>query len=167
MTAYYTKFYDWIAQQKDLTLLEKLIICNVLRYKKGCYESYRGMARKFGVSHSHIIKSVKSLIAKDWLCVLYEGKYKRILYVVPERLKPGPLWEQSGYYRDRPGNKSGHYRDHVVNNVNLKNKFRELTIVNSAAESMSLQAKPPSKNEKLKRRQLLKNQCDKMKKGEL
>jgi hypothetical protein len=165
-TTYYTKLYDWIAQKTELSLLEKMIICNVLRFqKKGCYESYRTIGRKFGVTHSYIIKAVKSLIGKEWLCVLYEGKYKRILYVVPERLKAGPLWEQHGYYRDHPGLKtpqSGHHRDHVVKNVSYNESKREERIINSTSEVMRQENKM-SISAKEKRRQELIKQFEDMK----
>lgn len=163
--AYYTKLYDWVAKEPDLSLLEKILICNVLRFQKnGCYESYRTMGRKFGVAHSYIIKAVKSLIAKEWLCVLYEGKYKRILYVVPERLKAGPLFEQGGYYRDHPGLKkpqSGHHRDHVVKNV-VYNDERIDKIVNSTSELMREENKM-SVSAKEKRKQELLSQLENMK----
>jgi hypothetical protein len=164
-TIYYTKVYDWIAQKTELSLIEKILICNVLRYgKNGCYESYRSMGRKFGVAHSYIIKAVKSLIGKEWLCVLYEGKYKRILYVVPERLKAGPLWEQSGYYRDHPVLKkpeSGHHRDHVVKNVSYNNE-RIDNIVNSTSEVMR-QENRMTASAKDKRKQELLKQCESIK----
>lgn len=146
MAITFTLFYDWIAEQKNLTLLEKLIICKVLRYgKNGCYESYRSIARKFGIDHSNLTKAVKSLIRKEWLCVLYESKYKRILYVVPDRLSAGPLFNLDGVNIPRPvvkTAKSGGNIPHVVNMYDTSKKEKTQKLIDSSAELMRDEARP-------------------------
>jgi len=159
----FTPFFDWIAQQKDLTLLEKLIICKVLRYgKKGCYESYRSMSRNFGVDHSNLTKAVKGLIAKDWLCVLYESKYRRIFYVIPERLSAGPLFDLPGVNIPHAVGQSGGNIPHVVENVSSDNKREKKHIISSCAELMRDEAEPLSKREKEQRRQQFLTDCERM-----
>lgn len=176
MAATFTPLYDWIAQQKDLSLLEKLVICKVLRYgNKGCYESYRSMARKFGVDHSNLTKAVKGLIAKDWLCVLYESKYRRILYVVPERLSAGPLFDLPGVNTPHPTAKSvvhtphpvvhtPHsvvHTPHVVNNVSYNNERKMKQTIDSCAEIMRHEA-TPSRAEKENHKKQFLSQCKRM-----
>jgi len=166
MAVTFTLYYDWIAEQKDLTLLEKLIICKVLRYgKNGCYESYRSMARKFGVDHSNLTKAVKNLIRKDWLCVLYESKYKRTFYVVPERLSAGPLFNLDGVNTPRPVVKTAEsvvHTPHVLNMYDTSKKVKIQKLIDSSSELMREEAKP-SKAELEKRKQLFLSQIDNMK----
>jgi len=165
----FTPVYDWIAERKDLSLLEKLIISKVLRYgSNGCYESYRSIARKFGVDHSAVIRAVKELISKEWLCVLYEAKYKRILYVMEARLSPGPLFElpglkdggkpvkstvktcpESGGATHQSGAKSGQSggaTHHVVNNVSyIDDRMKIQEEISFLSDVMTDEAKPRSK----------------------
>lgn len=83
----YTKVEDWLAQRTDLSALEKLIIAKIMRYgKRGCFQGYGSLAKNLGVDRRHLIRTVKELIHKGWLAPLYEGKYKRILYVTEEIL---------------------------------------------------------------------------------
>jgi len=134
----FTPLYDWIAQKKELSLLEKMIICRVLRFgDKGCFESNRSMARNLGVNHSNITRAIKRLIKKDWLMTLPETKYKRLLYVVPDRLKAGPLFGGSAKHRTGAlRTRSGSAKHHVVKNLsyNYKRKMKEK--INSLAELM-------------------------------
>lgn len=157
MAVTFTLYYDWIAEKKDLTLLEKLIICKVLRYgNNGCYESYRSMARKFGVDHSNLTKAVKSLIRKEWLCVFYESKYKRILYVVPDRLSAGPLFNLDGVNKPRSVVKTAENvvnTPHVVNMYDTPKREKIQKLIDSSAELMRDEAKPTSKAEFERRRQ--------------
>lgn len=90
----FTPLYDWLAEREDLSLLEKLIICRVLRFGEGgCFESYSTMAKAFHVDRSNLIKNIKSLVKKQWLAPLYETKYVRVLWVDPDRFSVGPLFD--------------------------------------------------------------------------
>ena len=161
MSVTFTPVYDWIAEQKNLSLLEKLIICKVLRYgKNGCYESYRSMARKFGVDHSNLTKAVKGLIRKDWLCVLYESKNKRILYVVPDRLSAGPLFNLNGVNVPRAvvkTTKNVVHTPHVVNMYDTSKKEKIQKLIYSSAELMRDKARPTTAEFERRRQELIKS----------
>ena len=92
----FTPLFDWVAQRKDLTILEKVLISKVLRFAdNGCYESSANLAKDFGLDRRTVQRSVKDLIQKEWLIVFYERKPKRTLYIAPDKLKAGPLFGSS------------------------------------------------------------------------
>lgn len=98
MSNNFTPLYEWIMVRKDLDLFEKLIICRVLKYKDGgCFESNARIA-KFLSMHTRTVQRVaKRLVQKDWLAPLYESAQRRILFVNPEKLLPGPLFVKCKY----------------------------------------------------------------------
>lgn len=96
----FTPLYDWIAKRHDLSLLEKLIVCRVLRYGDGgCFESYSNISKAFHIDRSNLIKNIQALKRKQWLAVLYEPKNRRVIWVNPDKFResdegsPGPLFE--------------------------------------------------------------------------
>lgn len=91
----YTPLYDWVMADKRLTLLDAAIICRVLRWNEfdlDCFESNRKLAHIFNVTERTISRSLKKLNRIEWLAVLNDG-YQRIIFVNPDKLKPGPLFE--------------------------------------------------------------------------
>lgn len=94
----FTPFYDWIAERDDLSLLEKLIVCRVLRYGEGgCYESYANIAKAFHVDRRQLIRTIQSLVQRQWLAVLEREKDGRVVYreywVNPDMFSAGPLFD--------------------------------------------------------------------------
>lgn len=154
----FTPLYDWVARRTDLTLLEKIIICKVLRYgNNGCYESYANLAKDFAVDRRNLIRTVKGLIKKDWLAVLYESKNRRILYIVPERLSPGPLFNRVVLSHSHSGIKAPGSGIKPPNDTCIIHKERKKiqTTVDSLAEVMTDKAKPTRKEfEQMKQQQI-------------
>ena len=156
----FTPYFDWIAEKKELSMLEKLIICKVLRYGvKGCFEGNENMARRMGVDRRNLIRTIKNLVIKQWLIIHLEGprgRQKRYLWVNPEKLTAGPLFNLTtsgttplpkGQITTRPVASRHPNRDVSYNRVeNLKNCTAELM---REENKMSVSAKEKRKQELL------------------
>ena len=86
----FTKLYDFIMVRKNLTLIEKLVLCRAIRFQDGWYESASKAAKWVGCSRRTLQRAVKSLVKKGELAPLYESKNKRILWPTVKDL---PLFE--------------------------------------------------------------------------
>lgn len=165
----FTPLYDWVAERSDLSLLEKLIVCRVLRYGRGgCYESYASIARAFHVDRRQLIRTIKNLVQKQWLAVLSREKNGRVFYreywVNPDRFSAGPLFDLPAVRESKGGGLkppcSGFsppesvVQDHPSKHVlykEMKDKIQQE--VNFLSEAMTDKAKPLHGNAFERRRQ--------------
>lgn len=104
----FTPLYAWVMARGDLTPLEKMIVCEVLRWKDaGCWESNATIAKKVGANKRSVKRAIKKLSVlegkvyfdkgrktrgKGWLIRCPESNRRRIIYVEPVRLSLGPLF---------------------------------------------------------------------------
>jgi len=86
--------YEWIFQHPDLSHFEAILICYILKYPNGCFESSNHIAKHLNSAPRVIKRYIKTLIAKGWVTCLYESNHRRILYATPKYPGPGPLFEQ-------------------------------------------------------------------------
>lgn len=175
----FTPLYDWVASRGDLSLLEKLVICRVLRYGVGgCYESYTNIAKAFHVDRRQLIRTIQSLVQKQWLAVLPRENKGRVFYreywVNPEKFSAGPLFDLPAVKESRAGGLkppadvskspdsglrppevvvSDHSSVHVSYN---KNKDKIQQEINFLSEVMTDKAKPLSGQSFERRRQRVK-----------
>ena len=86
--------YERILRHPDLTRLEALIICEVIRWPSGCYKSSRSLARLFKSNHRTIQRLIKSLRQREWLAALHDRKRnERILFATLKEPPVGPLFD--------------------------------------------------------------------------
>ena len=94
MVEQYIKVYEWILRHPELSRLEALIICEVMRWPYGCYKSSRSLSGLFKADPRTVQKAIKSLRRRQWLAVLPDRKKnERILYATPKDPPEGPLFE--------------------------------------------------------------------------
>jgi len=91
----YFSVYVWILQRPELSRLEAILVCYILHYPNGCFESSNHIAESLSSDPRMIKRSIKALIAKGWVTCLYESNHRRILYATPKYPGPGPLFEQT------------------------------------------------------------------------
>lgn len=94
----FTPLFDWITERDDLSLLEKIIVCKVLRFGEGgCYESYANIAKDFHIDRRQLIRTFQSLVSRQWLAVLERERNGRVVYreywVNPDMFSAGPLFD--------------------------------------------------------------------------
>lgn len=165
----FTPLYDWVAARGDLSLLEKLIICRVLRYGEGgCFESYSTIAKAFHVDRRQLIRTIQSLVKKQWLAVLTREKNGRVFYreywVNPDMFSAGPLFDLPAVRESRGGLKppadvskspeevvSDHPSIHVSSYNKNKDKIQQE--IKFLSEVMTDKAKPLSGQSFERRRQ--------------
>lgn len=87
--------YEWIFQHPELSHFEAILVCYVLHFPKGCFESSNHIAKHLNTAPRVIKRYTKVLIQKGWLSCLYESNHRRILYATPKYPHPGPLFEQA------------------------------------------------------------------------
>lgn len=94
MVEQYIKVYEWILRHPELSRLEALIICEVMRWPYGCYKSSVSLARLFKADPRTIQKLIKSLRRRAWLAALHDrNRNERILYATPKDPPAGPLFD--------------------------------------------------------------------------
>ena len=95
MVEQYIKVYEWILRHPDLSRLEALLVCEVLRFPEGCYQSAQSLAELLRSDKRTIQRMVRSLKKRGWIAILYDTKNKklRILYATPKEPPLGPLFE--------------------------------------------------------------------------
>lgn len=94
MPEQYIILYEWILRHPELTRLEALIICEVMRWPSGCYKSSASLAKLFKANSRTIQRCIKSLKKRQWIAILYDRKKtERFLYATPKDPPPGPLFE--------------------------------------------------------------------------
>lgn len=95
MVEQYIKVYEWILRHPELSRLEALLICEVLRWPEGCYKSAQSLAELLRSDKRTIQRTIKSLRKRQWLTLLPETKDKRIriIYATPKEPPIGPLFE--------------------------------------------------------------------------
>lgn len=151
----FTPLYDWVAKRKDLTLMEKILICRILRWgDSGCWEKYSTIARFYGVNRCTVIRAIKSLVDKEWLLPPLPDGRIRILYINPEKLTPGPLFPpeealQNATKSAAKCNKSAAKCARIKEvSKNISDKIVSLT-----SKNLSKRAKPLSKTQFERQRQ--------------
>ena len=94
MPEQYIIVYEWILRHPELTRLEALLICEVMRWPSGCYKSSASLAKLFKADQRTIQRLIKSLRRRDWLAALHDRKRnERILFATPKEPPQGPLFE--------------------------------------------------------------------------
>lgn len=82
----FTKVEDWLARRTDLTAFEKLLIAKIQRYKKGCFMGSKTLANSLGTDARHVQRTIAKLIRREWVIVLYETRYRRLLNFSVDKL---------------------------------------------------------------------------------
>lgn len=93
MAEQYIIVYEWILRHPELSRLEALLICEVMRWPNGCYKSSAQLAKLLKSDPRSIQKTIKSLFERKWLTVLRESKNRRILWATPKEPPIGPLFD--------------------------------------------------------------------------
>lgn len=95
MVEQYIKVYERILRHPELSRLEALLVCEVMRYPEGCYRSAKSFADLLRSDKRTIQRTIKSLREREWLTMLPEikDKHLRILYATPKETPLGPLFE--------------------------------------------------------------------------
>ncbi len=93
MVEQYIKVYEWILRHPDLSRLEALLVCEVMRWPNGCYKSSHRLARLLKSDTRTIQKKIKSLQKRQWLAVLKESKNRRYIWATPKEPPIGPLFD--------------------------------------------------------------------------
>ena len=89
----YTKLWDWVMANGELTLNEKMVYCRVLRWQgNDCYESNARMGKGLGIHGRTVQRCVESLVEKKWLQRFLLNKRFRVLLPHPDKLEAGPLF---------------------------------------------------------------------------
>ena len=98
ITLRFTIVYDWLANRRDLSWSEKILIAHILRYDKskyGCFKSNGEIAKALGFSKHHgrvaVIRIINRLEAAGWVIKRkYPGR-ERSLFINEEKLDGMPL----------------------------------------------------------------------------
>lgn len=95
MVEQYIKVYEWILRHPELSRLEALLVCEVLRYPDGCHQSAESLAQLLRSDKRTVQRMVRSLKKRGWIAILYDTKNKklRFLYATPKEPPLGPLFE--------------------------------------------------------------------------
>lgn len=93
MVEQYIKVYEWILRHPELSRLEALIVCEIMRWPNGCYKSSAQIAKLLKSDSRTIQRTIKSLFERKWLTMLYESKQKRYIWATPKEPPIGPLFD--------------------------------------------------------------------------
>lgn len=94
MVEQYIKVYERILRHPELTRLEALLVCEVMRWTAGCHKSSQSLAKLLKSDKRTIQRRIKSLEKRQWLTLLPDdNKQMRILYATPKEIPPGPLFD--------------------------------------------------------------------------
>lgn len=94
MPEQYIIVYEWILKHPELTRLEALIICEVMRWPNGCHKSSGSLAKLFKSNTRTIQRAIKSLRKREWLAMLPDKKKReRTLFAYLKEPPAGPLFD--------------------------------------------------------------------------
>lgn len=97
MVEQYIKVYEWILRHPELSRLEALIVCEVMRWPNGCYKSSHRLAWLLKSDTRTIQKKIISLEQRLWLAVFREYRkgriYRRTMWATPKEPPIGPLFD--------------------------------------------------------------------------
>jgi hypothetical protein len=95
MVEQYIKVYEWILRHPELSRIEALLVCEILRWPEGCYKSAQSLADLLRSDKRTIQRLIRSLRKRGWVTILPEttDKHLRILYATPKEPPLGPLFE--------------------------------------------------------------------------
>lgn len=83
MSMKFIKYYNWVAQNEELKLNDKLVYCSLLSYqgdKKVSWASQITIANALGISRKSVCKSIKRLSTLGWISVKVFGHGKTNRY---------------------------------------------------------------------------------------
>jgi len=95
MVEQYIKVYESILRHPELSRLEALLVCEVLRYPDGCHESAESLAQLLRSDKRTVQRMVRSLKQRGWIAILYDASNKKLrwLYATPKEIPVGKLFE--------------------------------------------------------------------------
>lgn len=93
MTEQYIIVYEWLLEHPELNRLEALLICEVMRWPKGCYKSSSQLGKLLKADARTIQRKILSLQKREWLAVCHIRKQFRVIFATPKEPPPGPLFE--------------------------------------------------------------------------
>lgn len=163
---HFTPVPEWVMARSDLTQLEKLIVCRVIRWgNNGCWESTATLARVLGANPRSIQRAVKRLArpktkgGKDWLIVCYETAQRRRIYISPVRLSAGCLFEPTASDRKLTASDRKNLRPQTVQQY-IK-RIKE-SLVKMVVDKFTIRKKPMSEAKFQKRKnELMRSLFDK------
>jgi len=92
MPEQYIIVYEWTLRHPELTRLEALLLCEIMRWPSGCLKSSRSLARLFKTDPRTIQRLIKSLRQRQWLAILPDRKKnQRTLFFTPKDPPEGPI----------------------------------------------------------------------------
>jgi len=89
----YIKVYEWILKHHELSRLEALLVCEVMRWPNGCYKSSNSLAKLLKSDTRTIQRKIKALEKREWLAVLRDNKNRRTIWATPKEPPVGPLFD--------------------------------------------------------------------------
>ena len=181
----YTPLYEWMSSYPDISHNEACVLSRVLMwsYKKnkfdfhrGCFESYSRIGLYLKLDRRTVIRTIKSLIKKEYLLVVYENKRKRVLYFNERKFRlplefasvTESLSKKSASVTESPPSVteslalvSGCHPTMIVTNntIDIDDVKQK---INSLSEVMTITEKETHTETDLKRRKLL-AQCEQLK----
>jgi len=92
MVCRYITVNDWLANRRDLSSTEKLIVAHIMGFgPAGCWKSSSEFARYLGITRRHFIRAYVELVRKQWIAPGYERRTERVLFINEEMLENLPL----------------------------------------------------------------------------